>query len=154
MAITKKVLLVRLLAFATLLPALSWAADMRADETKVADTMQSLLTAMGQDNLEQFHGVTCSNFYFFDNGKQLSGDELMNVIKDARSSGTSFVFQVTQPQAHVDGNTAWITYTDQGSITDAKGKQDMKWLESAILNRTGGGWCVRFLHHTLVPQSP
>jgi hypothetical protein len=154
MATTKKVLLVRLFAFAALLPTLSWAADMGTDETKVADTMQSLLTAMSQDNLEQFHHVTCPNFYMFDNGKQLSGDELMNVIKEARSSGTSFMFQVTQPQAHVDGNTAWITYTDQGFIADAKGKKDLKWLESAVLNRTGDGWCIRFFHHTLAPSSP
>jgi ketosteroid isomerase-like protein len=148
MATTKKALLRRLFIFAALLPAVSWAADTGTDETKVVDTMQSLFTAMGQENLDQFHHVTCPNFYLFDNGKQLSGDEIMNWIKKAHASGTSFVWQITQPQVNVDGNTAWITYINQGSITNATGKKDMKWLESAVLNRAGDGWCIRFAHST------
>jgi hypothetical protein len=146
MATTKKVLLVRLFAFSALLPALSWAADMGADETKVVDTTQSLLTAMGQQNLDQFHHVTCPNFYLFDNGKQLPGDEVMNLIKQAHASGISFVWQVTQPQVHIDGNTAWITYVDPVSITSATGKKNENLLESAVLNRTQDGWCMRFFH--------
>jgi ketosteroid isomerase-like protein len=148
MATTKKVMLRGLLALTALLPAWSWAAEMGADETKVVDTMHALFTAMEQENLDQFHHVTCPNFYLFDNGKQLSGDGVMNFIKKAHASGTSFVWQVTQPQVYVDGNTAWITYINQGSITNAAGKKDMKWLESAVLNKTADGWCIHFAHST------
>jgi ketosteroid isomerase-like protein len=143
--------LAKLLILSALLPASLWATDMGTDETKVLDTMRSLFAAMGQENLDQFHHVTCPGFYLFDSGKQLQGDEVMQFIKKAHASGTSFAWQITQPQVHVDGKTAWITYVNEGSITHAGSKQNMQWLESAVLDRTDDGWCIRFAHSTRVP---
>jgi len=40
---------------------------------------------------------------------------------------------VTEPDAHISGNTAWIAYVNKGSISDASGTVNQNWLESAFL---------------------
>jgi len=53
---------------------------------------------------------------------------------------------------HVTGNTAWVAYVNQGSITDTSGTIEMKWLESAFLEKRAGVWKIGFMHSTRVPQ--
>jgi len=55
---------------------------------------------------------------------------------------------------HISGNTAWIAYVNQGSITDASGTVSQKWLESAFLQKQGGIWKIVFMHSTRVPVAP
>jgi ketosteroid isomerase-like protein len=136
------------LSFAALLPSLTWAADMGNDQKKVVDTMTSLFAALGHDDVDQYHRITCPDFYIFDRGQQMSRDQLMGMMKKAHASGSSFVWQITQPQVHIGGDTAWMTYINQGSITSSAGTKPMKWVESAVFSRTADGWCVRFAHST------
>ena len=51
------------------------------------------------------------------------------------------------------GDTAWIAYVNQGSITDASGTVSQKWLESAFLQKKAGIWRIAFLHSTRVPEA-
>src|SRR5260370_27373990 len=64
------------------------------------------------------------------------------------------MWNVTEPDVHISGNTAWIAYVNQGSITDASGTVSQKWLESAFLQKQGGIWKIVFMHSTRVPVAP
>ena len=116
-----------------------------ADAQQVVKTMQSLLVAIGAADPDQFHAVTTSGFYAFDNGKRFSGDELMNMSKQIHAAGKAYVWSVTEPDVHVTCNSAWIAYVNRGSITDQSGKQELTWLESAQLIKERGHWRIQFL---------
>jgi hypothetical protein len=123
------------------------------DEARVVDTMRQLFVAAKTDDLDRFHKVTATEFYAFDGGKRFDGDGLMSLIKAAHAAGKRYEWKVTEPSVHLACNDAWITYTNRGSIQDETGTKDLMWLESAFLHKEAGGWKIRFLHSTRVPQA-
>jgi hypothetical protein len=128
------------------------AADQAKDQAAILDTMHSFFSAAANDDMAKFHSVVTANFYAFDGGKRFDGDALMELIKSAHAAGKVYVWSITEPEIHVECNTAWIAYVDHGSIQEASGKKDLTWLESGIFERQNGSWRIRFLHSTRVPQ--
>jgi hypothetical protein len=63
----------------------------------------------------------------------------------------SYAWNVTEPDIHVSGNTAWIAYVNKGSITDSSGTTTQNWLESAFLQKNACIWKIVFMHSTRVP---
>jgi hypothetical protein len=128
-----------------------------ADKTAVVDTMRTFYAAATVDDRARIHSVTAPNFYGFDTGYQYSSiDDLMKVVKTYQDKGFKFVWNVTQPKVTILCNSkdAWITYVNAGS-TQAPGAASpspAQWLESAILEKQGGGaWKIVFFHSTPVP---
>lgn len=120
------------------------------EEANVVAAMQEMYVAATNDDLAKFHSVAAPDFYSFDVGKRFNGDELMVFIKRAHDSGKVYVWQVTEPRVQIEGNFAWITYINRGSVQDSSGKKDLSWLESAVLRRDDGTWRIQFLHSTRV----
>ena len=124
------------------------ASQATTDQEKVIEAMRLMYVAATNDDMDQFRAVTSPDFYTFDGGKRMTGDELMGFIKDAHAAGKVYVWEVTEPQVYVDGQTAWITYVNRGSLQDATGRKDLTWLESAVLRRDNGTWRIHFFHST------
>lgn len=78
----------------------------------------------------------------------------MGLIKKAHAAGMVFAWQVTEPEVHVGGGTAWITYVNRGSVKDSSGTKEATWLESAVLQKENGRWRIAFLHSTPVSSTP
>jgi hypothetical protein len=57
------------------------------------------------------------------------------------------------PDVHFACDTAWIDYTNRGSVFDGKTTTPLTWLESAVLVHGKTGWQIRFLHSTEVLAS-
>lgn len=121
------------------------------DEAQVTDAMVTMYVAATNDDLSKFRSVAAPDFYSFDGGKRFTGDELMSLIRRVHAEGKVFVWRVTEPEVHVDGKTAWITYVNRGSVQDSSGTKDVTWLESAVLRKQGGRWRIHFFHSTRVP---
>lgn len=141
----------RLIGFACLLLCLGLpgaAVASPAEEAAVAETMRSMYTALRTDDATLFAQVTTPDFYAYDVGKQFTGEQLLALIKSAHAAGRVFVWQVTEPRVHIEGNTAWLTYLNRGSVGDASGSKPVTWLESAVLHRMDGIWRIHFLHAT------
>ena len=124
------------------------ASPISADDAAVIDAMKTMYAAATTDDLAKFYTVASPDFYSFDGGKRFSGDELMAFIKEVHAAGKVYVWTGNEPEAHVDGNTAWITYVNHGSVTDASGKKDVTWLESAVLRKHENKWMIHFFHST------
>lgn len=124
------------------------ASQATTDQEKVVEAMRLMYVAATNDDMDQFRAVTSPDFYTFDGGKRMTGDELMGFIKDAHAAGKVYVWEVTEPQVYVDGQTAWITYVNRGSLQDATGRKDLTWLESAVLRKDNGTWRIHFFHST------
>jgi hypothetical protein len=66
-----------------------------------------------------------------------------------------YEWNVTSPDVHITGKTAWIAYVNHGSITDAKGAaQSITWLESADLVKQHGVWKLVFLESERAAPQP
>jgi ketosteroid isomerase-like protein len=110
-----------------------------------------MYAAATNDDLAQFNTVAAADFYAFDGGKRFSGDSLMELIKNLHAAGNIYVWTVTEPEVHVAGDIAWITYVNRGSVQDKSGKKDLAWLESAVLKKDAGTWRIHFFHSTRAP---
>ena len=125
-----------------------------ADQTQIVNTVSTIFTAARTDDVAKFDSVIASDFYIYDGGVRFNGDAVMAVIKAQHAAGKRFEWNVTEPDVHIIGNSAWIAYVNQGSITDASGTLSQKWLESAFLQKQAGIWKIVFMHSTRVPMLP
>ena len=125
-------------------------AESNANEKEVTEAVRSMFAAFAADDFAKFREVAAADFYAFDGGERYKGDELIELIKKAHAGGKEFVWTITEPAVHVEGDVAWITYVNDGSIQDSSGTKKMSWLESAVLRKDNGKWRVQFLHSTRV----
>jgi ketosteroid isomerase-like protein len=127
-----------------------------AEANEVADTLRAMYAAAQKDDLDAFHAVVTPDFYAFDTGTRYDGDALMRLAIDLHGKGAKGVWTVTEPDVHISGDHAWITYTNVGSMqmSPTAPVVPMKWLESAVLVRQGGKWKIAFFHSTAVPPEP
>jgi ketosteroid isomerase-like protein len=118
-----------------------------ADQQQVINTVKALFAAATVDDLAKFNSIIVPGYYMFDGGERFEGDAIMKLIHDDHAKGIRYEWNVTDPDVHVSGNTAWIAYVNRGSITDAQGKvTKINWLESAFLEKLGGTWKIAFIH--------
>lgn len=121
------------------------------EEQQVIDTVKTIFTAALADDTAKFDSVIASDFYIFDGGVRFNGDSVMAFVKAQHAAGKHYEWNVTEPDVHITGDTAWIAYVNKGSITDASGTTKQNWLESAFLEKEAGKWKIVFAHSTRVP---
>jgi hypothetical protein len=122
-----------------------------SDQRQVVDTVSTIFTAARADDVAKFDSVIAPGFYIFDVGARFNGDSIMTLIRAQHAAGKRYEWNVTEPDVHISGNTAWIAYVNKGSITDASGTVNQNWLESAFLEKQAGTWKIVFMHSTRVP---
>jgi ketosteroid isomerase-like protein len=125
-----------------------------ADQQQIVHTVSTIFDAARTEDTAKLDSVIAPDFYIFANGTRFNGNAIMGTIKALHAAGKRYDEHVTQPDIHIVGNTAWIAYVNQGSITDASGTKDQRWLESAFLQKQAGIWKVVFMHSTRVPMAP
>jgi ketosteroid isomerase-like protein len=119
-----------------------------SEDVKVVDAVKAVFAAASADDLGKFHAVTTKDFYAYDNGMRFDGDALMQAIQKQHAAGYVYEWNVTQPEVHVAGNAAWITYVNKGTVKKPEGTEQVTWLESMVLEKKGGKWRIHFVHST------
>jgi ketosteroid isomerase-like protein len=125
-----------------------------ADQEQVVDTVTTMLAAVRTEDVAKFNSLVAPGFYLFDGGTRFDGHSIMDLIKAQYASGKRFEWSVTEPDVHINGNSAWIAYINKGSITDGSGTMNQQWLESAVLEKQQGSWKILFMQSTRVPKLP
>jgi hypothetical protein len=115
------------------------------------DTVKTIFAAALTEDVAMLDTVIAPDFYICDGGARFDGDGIMTLIKAQHAAGKRFEWNVTEPDVHISGNTAWIAYVNKGSITDASGTTNQKWLESAFLEKQADVRKIVFMHSTRVP---
>jgi ketosteroid isomerase-like protein len=123
------------------------------DQSRILDTVNTMFAALRTDDAAKLNSVIAPDFYMFDGGHRFNGEAILALIKAQHVAGKRYEWNVTEPDIHISGNTAWIAYVNNGSITDASSRVDQQWLESAFLERQAGIWKILFVHSTRVPTS-
>lgn len=127
---------------------------MKADpeQQQIIDAVTGLFTALANEDTAKFQSVTSPGFYIFDGGARFDGDRVLGLIKTLHAAGKRFEWKVTDPDIHIEGDTAWIAYVNKGNITDASGTSPQNWLESGYLKKRNGKWEIVFMQSTRVPK--
>ena len=125
--------------------------SLTSDQKQVVDTVSTIFIAARADDVAKFDSIIAPGFYIFDGGARFNGDTIMALIKAQHVAGKRYEWNVTEPDVHINGNTAWIAYVNKGSISDASGTVNQNWLESAFLEKQAGTWKIVFMHSTRVP---
>jgi len=128
--------------------------NLTPDQRQVVDTVSTIFSAARADDVAKFDSVIASDFYIFDAGARFNGEAIMTFIKAQHAAGKRYEWSVTDPDVHIDGNTAWVTYVNKGVISDASGTVNQNWLESAFLEKQAGAWKIVFMHSTRVSVPP
>jgi len=123
-----------------------------AEPARVIDTVKAIFDAAKADDLDKFHAVTTRGFYMFDNGARFDGDAIMALMKSDHAAGKRYDWNITDPDVHIIGSSAWIAFINKGTLTDASGTQDLQWQESAFLHKEGDSWKIAFFHSSRIPQ--
>lgn len=124
-----------------------------AEQSRIVDAVSTIFTAARTDDVAKFDSVIAPDFYMFDAGVRFNGDSIMALIKAQHLAGKRFEWNVTEPDVHVSGKTAWVAYVNKGSIADAAGSVNQNWLESAFLQKQAGVWKIVFMHSTRVTMA-
>ena len=136
---------------ANISPAVAQQKLLTAGQIQIVNTVSMIFTAARSDDVAMFDSLIASDFYIYDGGVRFNGDAIMAFIKAQHDAGKRYEWNVTEPDVHINGNTAWISYVNRGSITDASGTMKQQWLESAFLQKQGDMWKIVFMHSTRVP---
>ena len=137
--------------FANISPAVAQEKLLTTDQMQIVSTVSMIFTAARSDDVAMFDSVIAPDFYIYDGGVRFNGDTIMAFIKAQHDAGKRYEWNVTEPDVHINGNTAWISYVNRGSITDGSGTVKQQWLESAFLQKQGDMWKIVFMHSTRVP---
>jgi hypothetical protein len=121
------------------------------EQTQVVNTVNTIFTALQTDDAAKLDSVIAPEFYIFDGGRRFNAGEVMAIFKAQHLAGKRYEWNVTEPDVHISGNTAWIAYVNDGSISDASGRVHQQWLESGFLEKRAGTWKVLFMQSTRVP---
>ena len=123
-----------------------------ADQVQVTEVVRSMFAALSAEDNPKLRSLIAPNFYAFEAGGRITGDALIDLMKKAHAAGKVYVWTVNEPEVHISGDIAWITYVNHGSIKDASGTKDVTWLESAVLHKEKGTWRIHFFHSTRAPE--
>ena len=121
------------------------------DEGQIIEAVRSMFAALSAEDIPKLRAVIAPDFYAFEAGGRITGDALIELLKKAHAAGKVYVWTVNEPEVHIDGSTAWITYVNRGSIKDASETKNVSWLESAVLQKDKDNWRIQFFHSTRVP---
>jgi len=122
-----------------------------AEEAQVVEAVRAMFAALATEDIPKLRHIIASDFYAFEAGGRITGDALIDLIKKAHAAGKVYVWTVNEPEVHIDGNMAWVTYVNRGFIKDSAETKNVSWLESAVLRKDKGDWRIEFFHSTRVP---
>jgi ketosteroid isomerase-like protein len=123
-----------------------------SEQTQIIQAVRSMFAALAAEDIPSLRAVISPDFYAFEAGGRISGDALMQMLKAAHAAGKVYVWTVNEPEVHISGDTAWLTYVNRGSIKDTSGTKDATWLESAVLQKEKCIWRIKFFHSTRVTE--
>ncbi|MGH7024946.1 MAG: DUF4440 domain-containing protein [Caulobacteraceae bacterium] len=136
-------------------PALREEPEADAEVEAVVETVRGMFAAAAAEDFTRLKAILDEDFYGFDMERPFDGEALVELVRDTHAQGTAIVWEVAEPDVHIEGDLAWVAYANRGAIRDAEGVERATWLESAVLRRRDGRWRIRFFHSTrVVAPSP
>jgi hypothetical protein len=121
-----------------------------ADAQDMIATIERIFTALGDNDHDRLNELLCEGFHAFENGVQVTGRQLLDLMSRYHAEGRRYRWSVNSPQVESQGNVGVLVYVNNGSIAESVASDPipMSWLETALLRRKASGWRLAFLHST------
>ena len=87
-------------------PARAQQKSLTPDQMQIVDTVSTIFSAVGAEDIAKLNSVIAPDFYIFANGMRFNGDALMAAIKALHAAGKRNNERVTEPDIRISGNTA------------------------------------------------
>jgi hypothetical protein len=92
------------------------------DQSQILDALNTIFIAIHTDDAAKLNSVVAPDFYIFDGGRRFNAEQVMAISKAQHlATGKSYKWNVTEPDVHISGNSAWIASVNDGAISDASG---------------------------------
>jgi len=123
-----------------------------AETARVDRAVRSMFDALKVDDRAAFQRAVTPDFLAFEIGRRMTADDLFTVIADSHRSGRMINWSIGPMVIRGDCNSAWAAWDNVGSAGVPPAILPRRWMESAVLRRSPGGWRVEFLHSTVIPS--
>src|SRR5271156_5325499 len=79
----------------------------QSDSAQIVNVIRTVFVAAQTDDVAKFDSIIAPGFYLYDGGARFNGDSIMGLIKALHAAGKRYEWNVTEPDVHVHGTTAW-----------------------------------------------
>lgn len=92
--------------------------------------------------------TSTQDFHLLEVGEVWDMDKLVSAVISSDGSTTRRNFFAVI-NSRTSGDKAWVSYWNRAIFTTPNGQaQNINWLESAVLVKSGEGWLIEMLHST------
>ncbi|RPD46535.1 DUF4440 domain-containing protein [Paracnuella aquatica] len=118
------------------------------DQQAIQATIVGFFNGLSLLNADTLRYYTTADFELLEDGEQWTMDTLLNKMAPMKGSNVirinSFNFLTTR----IHGNTAWVSYDNTADYQLGEKRQQVRWLESAVLVKNKDRWIIQLLHST------
>lgn len=112
----------------------------------VVDSFQ----AIADLDLPKLRSYCQTDFVLLEDGQVWTIDTLENRLKPNLGTGMKRVNTIDFINVKVKGPVAWVSYRNTADIVRDGKQRQVRWLESAVLEKTKGEWKLALLHSTVL----
>lgn len=147
----KKILLLLLVC----LPLQQVLAQTKTSEQKEVEQMVVLFfDALTEASIPKIQETITEDFLLLEDGVVWNTDTLRVKFAIARPADYQRLNSFDFFNTVVKGNVAWTNYENTAVVTRNQKQTTIRWLKSAMLEKTRKGWRIRVLHSTVIRRKP
>jgi len=120
------------------------------DSRQVQKALTQMLNGIANRDIAMIRHYSMPDCQILEDGHLYNLDSITKHMAQAKSRASTRVNHLYIATTRVDGNTAWLAFTDIVNIT-VNGKTAVEnYLESAYLTKVAHAWKVQMIHSTTV----
>lgn len=118
------------------------------DKAAIEATIVKFFDGLTDVDTAKLNATTTADFLLLEVGEVWNMDTLVHKIAPSKNSGRKRVNSFQFIKTDQKNDVAWVSYFNTAEISMGERKQDIRWLESAVLIRQGKSWKIQLLHST------
>ena len=125
--------------------------DLEQEKEKIHHVLTEFFNSLADRDWDKYRSHTTEDMILVEHGLLWNSDSLINAMENTFGNYTikySFDFIKT----HVDGNTAWTVYRNQGNAKSEERDMQFNWIETVIFTKKNGEWKIIEAQSTLVKE--
>lgn len=117
-------------------------------EEEVEAVLTSFFEAISDYDYQTLRDLTADDYTLIENGPIWTLDSLITFMQQ-NENRIAFSYKLTKMETTVEGQTAWMTYKNNGLMTMPDKERNFDWTESAVFHKKGDEWKMVLLHSTM-----
>lgn len=119
------------------------------EKEKVFFTIEKLFSAMSKNDPKTMKEAATDSFILLEHGEVWGMDEL---VKAASPSGYVRTNYFNIINVDIKSEIAVVNYWNKANFDNKQNKEEVVWLESAVLKKMKGQWLISQMHSTRLPS--